>query len=86
MKVKTKTKEVEVNWCGVSTIDGMLWMEIPNSDILTIASTFGNVEETAELIYKQTEKDSITFENYTNLYNMYTNFSGIVIALKRETS
>lgn len=84
MRVRTKTKEFKVNWCGLSTIDGMLWLEIPNSSFLEIAKTFGDAEETDVLIYEQTDKDSVVFENYTTLYNMYTNFSGIVLALKKE--
>lgn len=84
MEIITKNNLIfKVNWCGVSTIDGMLWMEIPDESIVKIANIFGNPCETEKLIYKRNDEDGVTFENYTSLTNMYTNTSGVVFSLKK---
>lgn len=58
--------EIDVNWAGVSTIDGYIRFGIPNMDMTEALITFSNKENTAKITYNAA--GNITeWEHYTRL-------------------
>lgn len=69
-KVITETgKEFNVNWCGQATIDFVLRLEVVNSTMTNILSTFMNPVETAKLTY--------IFDENRAVYTGFTKFKGV---------
>lgn len=69
-KVITETgKEFNVNWCGQATIDFVLRLEVVNSTMTNILSTFMNPVETAKLTH--------IFDENRAVYTGFTKFKGV---------
>lgn len=69
-KVITETgKEFNVNWCGQATIDFVLRLEVVNSTMANILSTFMNPIETAKLTH--------VFDENRAVYTGFTKFKGV---------
>lgn len=69
-KVITETgKEFNVNWCGQATIDFVLRLEVVNSTMTNILSTFMNPVETAKLTH--------VFDENRAVYTGFTKFKGV---------
>lgn len=69
-KVITETgKEFNVNWCGQATIDFVLRLEVVNSTMTNILTTFMNPIETAKLTH--------VFDENRAVYTGFTKFKGV---------
>ena len=85
--IRLKTgKEYFVNWCGVSSLDGILRAEIFDSTFCDVAQDFCNKEAVREIEYIANENTVATFFDYTEITGITSSFSGIVVALKKDTA
>ena len=68
----------EVEWIGVSTIDGVLRFNVINADMTAVLQTFMKPENCSPLVRKFDE-DEKTFEGYTVFRGIIVNYDNSMI-------
>lgn len=84
-KIVTATgREIDVEWCGPSTIDMALRFGVPNGNMAELIQTFTNPEETETLTHYFDEHETV-FTGYTVFKGIDLKVDGeIVVALNHE--
>lgn len=78
--------EFNIIWCGLSTIDFALRFELVGCTMQEALSTFTNPEETATLIHRFDENETV-FSGYTLFIGVDMRQSGkIIVSLMEETT
>lgn len=76
-KLITNTgKEIEINWCGPSTIDFALRFGVPNGNMTQLLLIFTDPQETATLTH--------CFDEHETVFTGYTVFKGIDLKVDGE--
>lgn len=72
--------EFNVNWMGLSELDGSLRFEVVGSDMQTLFAMFSDPEHTSKL-KRVFDEDTLEFEGYTRIIRAAQMPTGIVIGL-----
>lgn len=85
MKIITNTgKEFSASWCAVSTIDGLLRLNVISHDYATVFATFIDPDETEKITYIKDDMESETiFEGYTAFKGINVSGDEIIVSLGR---
>lgn len=81
MILKTKTKEFDIIWDGVSDLDGLLRVQIAGSTISELLTTFMDSEETETLNVCDSSAVIRTYSGYAEFYGIAKNDRGFIISL-----
>lgn len=79
-------KEYQVNWCGVSSLDGILRAEITDSTFCDVAQDFCDKDAISAIDYIVNDVSSVMFNGYTDITGITAGFNGIIVALKKEAA
>ena len=86
MIIKTKTKEFNLIWDGVSDLDGLLRFQIAESTMPELLSTFMDSEETETLDVSDSSAVIRSYVGYTEFYGIIKNDRGFIISLGKGAS
>lgn len=87
MTIKLKNgKEYPVNWCGVSSLDGILRAEITDSTFCDVAQDFCDKDAISTIDYIVNGASAVKFQGYTDITGITAGFNGIIVALKKEAA
>lgn len=82
----TSGKTYQVLWCGVSSIDEKIRINLQGSTISDAFSTFTNPEETKSIKYYRSDSGTgwyDEYKGYTNLKGINEDNRGIVVTLAK---
>lgn len=83
--VTAQGTEFEVNWAGVSELDGSLRFEVVGSEIPTLYGVFSDKEHT-KVLARVFDEDRREYRGYTRIIRLAQMPSGIVIGLMQDWS
>lgn len=86
MAIKTKTKEFDIIWDGVSDLDGLLRFQTVGSTMQELLTTFMDSEETETLSVSDSSAVIRSYVGYTEFYGIAKNDRGYIITLRKGES
>jgi hypothetical protein len=74
----TKGKNFQIEWAGVSSIDGVLRFAVVNTELTEILATF-TVPENCKELTRVFDEDRKTFTGYTVFRGVQINYDGSIV-------
>ena len=81
MTIKTKTKEFDIVWDGISDFDGLLRFQTVGSTTQEVLTTFMDSQETEVLKVADSSAVIRSYDGYIEFYGIAKNDRGYIVSL-----